>query len=97
MEAIVLNRQPSLIEGGPRILLVLSSALEIQILERFEADLVTHLRDELLHDGILIEKKIEELKEGRKLYTSKDKYDYLVEQNPAIKDLKDRLGLDFEY
>ncbi len=95
MEAIVLNRNP--LKNGNGISLTLSSALEIEILERFETDLVGHLRGELQNDLIKIDKVVEEIKEGRKLYTSKDKYDYLVEQNPSIKELKERLGLDFEY
>jgi len=96
MEAIVLSRNP-VKEEDDTITLVLSSALEIQILDRFEADLVGFLRNSLKNDQININKKVEEIKEGRKLYTSKDKYEYLVEQNPAVKDLKDKLGLDFEY
>ena len=95
MEAIVLSRSP--VKNDQNVSLKLSSALEVEILERFETELVGHLRKALLNDALKIEKLVEEIKEGRKLYTSKDKYDYLVEQNPSIKELKERLGLDFEY
>jgi hypothetical protein len=35
--------------------------------------------------------------EKKVLYTNRDKFDYLVEINPALKELKERLGLDTEF
>ena len=36
--------------------------------------------------------------EGKKVYyTPREKFDYLVEKNPILKELKDRLGLDTDY
>jgi hypothetical protein len=35
---------------------------------------------------------------GKKvIYTSREKFDYLVEKNPVLKELKDRLGLDTDF
>jgi DNA polymerase-3 subunit gamma/tau len=31
------------------------------------------------------------------MYTNKEKFDYLAEKNPALKDLKERLGLDMDF
>ncbi len=97
MEGFVLNRVPTLMEGGKGIQLTLSSALEVKILERFETELVGFLREKLKNDEINITKEIREIEEEKKLYTSKDKYEYLAEQNPALRALKERLGLDFDY
>ena len=33
---------------------------------------------------------------GKKPYTEEEKYKYLLEKNPYLKDLKQQLGLDFE-
>jgi DNA polymerase-3 subunit gamma/tau len=31
------------------------------------------------------------------LYTSREKFDYLVEKNPVLKELKEKLGLDTDF
>ncbi len=75
----------------------LSSSLEISILERLEQGIVQFFRKELKNSLIQLQKEVSEQEKSKKLYTSKEKYDYMVEQNPALKDLKERLGLDFEF
>ncbi len=75
----------------------LSSSLEISILERLEQGIVQFFRIKLKNSMIQLQKEVSEQEKSKKLYTSKEKYDYMVEQNPALKDLKERLGLDFEF
>ena len=41
-------------------------------------------------------KKLEDPKKD-KIFTSKDKYDFMVKEQPLLQKLKDKLGLDFEY
>lgn len=31
------------------------------------------------------------------IYTNREKFDHLVEKNPKLKDLKERLGLDTDF
>jgi DNA polymerase-3 subunit gamma/tau len=31
------------------------------------------------------------------MYTSRDKFEYLLEKNPALREMKDRLGLDPDF
>ena len=95
-EKLVLSRTLSK-EGESDVLIGLGSQLEVSILEKFEQDLVQFLRKELSNDFILLKKGVQEHKETQKLYTSKDKFEFMAEQNPALKELKDRLGLDFGY
>lgn len=95
-EKLVLSRTLSK-EGENDVLIGLGSQLEVSILEKFEQDLVQFLRKELANDLILLKKGVQEQKESQKLYTSKDKFEFMAAQNPALKELKDRLGLDFEY
>ena len=67
------------------------------ILDRIEADLVNFLREALSNDQLVLQKEIrEDLKKG-KIFTSKDKYDFMVKEQPLLQKLKDKLGLDFEY
>lgn len=75
----------------------LSSQLEGSFLDKFETELITYLRSELKNDHISLKREIAVLAEVNKLYTSKDIFEHMVEKNPALQDLKDRLGLDFDY
>ncbi len=79
------------------VIITLGSQLEVSFLEKFDTELVQFLRNELMNDHIVIRREIEEIEESKKLYTSKDIFDEMVKQNPDLKDLKDRLGLDFDY
>ncbi len=95
-ESLVINRPVRL--GDDHVVIVeLASSLEMGILERFEVELTGFLRKTLQNDNIKLEKEVNTPDQSKKLYTSKDKYEYMVKQNPALKDLKDRLGLDFDY
>ena len=79
------------------VIITLGSQLEVSFLEKFDTELVQFLRNELKNDHVVLRREIEELEETKKLYTSKDIFDEMVKQNPDLKDLKDRLGLDFDY
>ncbi len=82
---------------GNEIVLHLGSQLEMTILAKIEQELVQFLRQELSNDLIILKKEVAEQQATQKLYTSQDKYEHMVEQNPALKTLKEKLGLDFEY
>lgn len=79
------------------VILMLRSQLEVSFLEKFDTEVVQFLRSELQNDHIVIRTEIAEIESEKKLYTSTDIFDYMVKQNPDLKDLKDRLGLDFDY
>ncbi|MEP0365872.1 MAG: hypothetical protein ABJN36_10330 [Cyclobacteriaceae bacterium] len=96
MEQLILNR-PIRKSGEHNALISLASPLETNILERAEQYIVQHLRTELKNTLLLIEKEVKEQETTKKLYTSKDKFEYMAEQNPALKEMKERLGLDFDY
>jgi hypothetical protein len=95
-EKLVLNRELSKL-SDELIAIQLTSQLEVSILSKLEQDLVQFLRQELENDNIRLEKRITESKQTQKLYTGKDIYEHMVSQNPALKDLKDKLGLDYDF
>lgn len=96
MEQLVLNRAVRKV-GENNVMISLASPLETNILERAEQDIILFLRTKLENAAILMEKEVKEQETSKKLYTSKDKFEYMAEQNPALKEMKERLGLDFEY
>ncbi|MEO9871933.1 hypothetical protein [Ekhidna sp.] len=79
------------------VIIMLGSQLEVSFLEKFDTELVQFLRTDLQNDHVVIRTEIAEIEDEKKLYTSTDIFDYMVKQNPDLKDLKDRLGLDFDY
>ncbi|MCP4460395.1 MAG: hypothetical protein GY816_20585 [Cytophagales bacterium] len=95
-EKLVLGRKLDNKEGN-EIVLHLGSQLERTILAKIEQELVQFLRKSLHNDLIVLKKEVAEQEASQKLYTSQDKYDHMVYQNPALKTLKEKLGLDFEY
>jgi len=95
-DKLILNRE---VEKGDehQVIIHLASQLEVSFLEKLEVDLIQHLRTELENDHITLKREIMQEEESKKLYTSKDIFDHMVKENPNLKDLKDRLGLDFDY
>lgn len=75
----------------------LASQLEVSFLEKMEVELIRYLRSTLENDHITLERDIVQQEETKKLYTSKDIFEHMANENPDLQDLKDRLGLDFDY
>lgn len=88
--------QPYALKGNI-IELTLTSVLQNDILDSFKTDLMEYLREKLNNDLITIRGMINEEESGKKIYTNKEKFDYLAGKNPVLKELKSRLGLDTDY
>lgn len=95
-DKLILSKELMKKEGNT-LLIQLDSQLEVSFLEKLEMELVQFLRTGLKNDYITIDKIVKAAAETKKLYSTSDIYDYMVEQNPKLKELKDRLGLDFNY
>ena len=96
MELLILQKPFTLLEGN-QLQLVLSNSLELNILERLEQDVTQYLRKTLKNGLIKIQPQVAEVEEKDKLYTDRDKFQFMVQKNPELQKLKDRLGLDFEF
>ena len=98
-DKLILNRE--LKKGEEHAVIIhLASQLEVSFLEKLEVDLIQYLRSSLMNDHIVLRREIIKDEEGdtkKKLYTSKDIFEHMVKENPHLQDLKDRLGLDFDY
>ena len=88
--------QPIEIRGSQIIIQLLSSVQET-ILSNFKGDLISYLRTQLKNNSILVTGVLKESEERRMLYTSRDKFEHLMEKNAAFKSLCDRLGLDPDF
>ena len=95
-DRLILNREVKKGEGHG-VIIHLASQLEVSFLEKLEVELIQFLRSELKNDHITLTREITQEEESKKLYTSKDIFEHMVKENPHLQDLKDRLGLDFDY
>ncbi|MEM0938964.1 MAG: DNA polymerase III subunit gamma/tau [Bacteroidota bacterium] len=95
-DRLILNREVGKGEGHG-VIIHLASQLEVSFLEKLEVELTQFFRLELKNDHIVLSTKIMQEVGAKKLYTSKDIFNHMLKENPRLKDLKDRLGLDFDY
>jgi hypothetical protein len=82
-----------------QVVVTLLSPVHETMLNNIKADITAFLRDRLKNNSIQVLGILKEAADdGKKVYyTARDKFDYLVEKNPVIRELKDRLGLDTDF
>jgi DNA polymerase-3 subunit gamma/tau len=80
---------------GSMLMLELGGNVEHILFEQLKTPLITFLRERTGNSSLLIQTTIVEQPVGeRRPHTTKEKFDHLAEKNPALKELKERLGLD---
>lgn len=82
---------------GSHIIMHLLSTVQETMLNNFKSDLISYLREKLKNNTILVVGELRETEEKQMLYTPRDKFEYLLEKNPVLKTLRDRLGLDPDF
>jgi hypothetical protein len=82
---------------SPLITVHLTNPVEEALLENFRRDLVQFLRDALHNNELTVKTVVQDTSGKKMIYTAKEKFDHLAEKHPYLKELKDRLGLDWEY
>ncbi|HMQ00235.1 MAG TPA: hypothetical protein PKC24_10670 [Cyclobacteriaceae bacterium] len=93
-EAALLNKSFELKDNSLHF--VLSSVLEEDLLSAFKIDLAQKLKENL-KTSISIVTSIEQIDTKKMIYTNQEKYEYLLNKKPILKDFKDRLGLDTDF
>lgn len=89
-------KNPYQLEGHTITVSIPNEAL-VSSFERFRADLLQHIRNALKNDHITLQSKVVEVAQEKMRYTDREKFNYLKEKYPALKDLQDKLGLDPEF
>lgn len=80
-----------------RIILHLHNPVQETILASLKTDLTGYVRDKLKNQSIQIVGELREAEQRKVIYTNREKFDYLVQKNPMLRELKDRLGLDTDF
>ena len=74
----------------------LENELEGSIFDNLENRLNRKIKSVFLED-VTIKKDITTKEKEKTIYTNKDKFEYLSKKNKNLKDLKNKLGLDYDF
>jgi DNA polymerase-3 subunit gamma/tau len=86
------------IRNSNQVIVHLHNPVQETLLNTIKSDALTFLRDGLSNNTILLSGEFTEIADDKKvLYTNREKLDHLVQKNPKLKELKERLGLDTDF
>jgi DNA polymerase-3 subunit gamma/tau len=95
---VMMNREISLVDSIVHI--KVEGEVQIQQFnDSLKLELITQLREKLKNDSIdlsldLIEGEVSDKK---MIYTQSDKYEFLSKKHPILAEMKQRMGLDYEF
>jgi DNA polymerase-3 subunit gamma/tau len=96
-EYSVLNRAVTANEQHV-IELVVDNPIQIDQFNDFRTEFLTELRRRTGYPRLTVQPIMpEQVQTTRKLYTSADKFEYLAEKFPSLREMKQRLGLDTDF
>lgn len=79
------------------IIVHLHNPVQEMILNNLRADLITYVREKLRNTTIQLTGEHRQPDERKVIYTNREKFDYLLNKNPLLRELKDRLNLDTDF
>lgn len=82
---------------GTTFKLQLDNQIQMDTLTQLKQDLATFLRQRLRNASIQIVSEIVETTTERRPYTAQEKFEYLANKNPALLELRDKLGLELVF
>jgi DNA polymerase-3 subunit gamma/tau len=82
---------------GTTLKLQLDNQIQLDALMQLKQDLATYLRQKLRNSSIQILAEIVESTTERRPYTAQEKFEYLANKNPALLQLRDKLGLELVF
>ncbi len=94
---MVLNQEINLLEDGVTVPLKMTNSLQMDVLNEVRVELIQYLRKELHNAQINVTATLVKDEKQKKLYTASEKLNYLIEKNPQVRVLKEKLGLDPDY
>ncbi|MHB1178538.1 MAG: DNA polymerase III subunit gamma/tau [Daejeonella sp.] len=93
---IMTANPPALLENSV-IELLIENKIQEELLATEKVDLLNFLRTKLKNFGIQLSTKQAEPTSKKRLYTSSEKYNHMVEKNPKLEDFRRRFNLDIDY
>lgn len=93
---IMTSNPPTLLENFV-IELIIENKVQEELLINEKVDLLNFLRTELKNFGIELTTRHLENNTKKRLYTSSEKYNHMVEKNPSLEEFRRRFNLDIDY
>ncbi|MCZ4244621.1 DNA polymerase III subunit gamma/tau [Pedobacter punctiformis] len=90
----ILNNFAPALKGKEHIVISVEGKAQEDFIQGESVDLMNYLRNNLNNFGVEISYQHAERAHEKRLYTSKERYDYLVNKNPKLEDLRRKFGLD---
>jgi hypothetical protein len=88
--------QPYMIKGN-QIIVALLSPVHETMLNNIKTEITAYIREKLNNTNIQVAGELQTSEDKKIIYTNREKFDYLLEKNPLLKEMKDRLGLDTDF
>jgi DNA polymerase-3 subunit gamma/tau len=82
---------------GNHVTIQLLSPVHETMLNNIRLELTAFLREKLRNSAIQVSGQLPTGDEKKVIYTNREKFDFLADKNPMLKELKDRLGLDTDF
>ncbi len=96
VEFATLNRNFE-VRDGHNIFIKFNNSVQVLTLEGIQQDLVTYLRKSLMNRNINVKGEVELSGEKKMVYTNREKFEYLSDKYPMLRELRDKLDLDTDF
>lgn len=93
----IMTANPPVLLDNFLIELVIENKIQEDLLSSEKVDLLNYLRVEIKNFSIDLKTRQMEQTQKRRLYTSSEKYQHMLEKNPNLEEFKRRFNLDLEY
>ena len=93
----IMTANPPVLLDNFLIELLIENKIQEDLLNSEKVDLLNYLRVELKNFIIDLQTKHMEQTQKKRLYTSSDKYQHMLEKNPNLEEFKRRFNLDLDY
>jgi DNA polymerase-3 subunit gamma/tau len=93
----IMTANPPVLLDNFLVELVIENKIQEDLLSSEKVDLLNYLRVELKNFDIDLQTRQMEQTQKRRLYTSSEKYQHMLEKNPNLEELKRRFNLDLDY
>jgi DNA polymerase-3 subunit gamma/tau len=93
----IMTANPPVLLDNFLIELVIENKIQEDLLSSEKVDLLNYLRVEMKNFSIDLQTRQMEQTQKRRLYTSSEKYQHMLEKNPNLDEFKRRFNLDLDY
>lgn len=88
--------QPYDLRDGVIVVPLLSPVHET-MLNAIKSEITSFVRERLQNNSIQVTGELQAEHDKKIIYTNREKFEFLAEKNPMLKELRDRLGLDTDF